>query len=68
MRGREFASLRSGVASSQAPAAGRRFHAAAVTGIDRYGGWLLALLLLVSILSVIYLVTLLGLRSAKRVS
>lgn len=36
--------------------------------IDRYGGWLLALLLLVSILSVIYLVTLFGLRSAKRVS
>ncbi len=35
--------------------------------IDRYGGWLLALLL-VSILSVIYLVTLLGLRSVKRVS
>ncbi len=34
--------------------------------VDHYGGWLLALLLLVSSLSVIYLVTLLGLRSARQ--
>ena len=33
--------------------------------IGRYGGWMLALLLLVCLLSAIQLVTLLGLRSAK---
>lgn len=36
--------------------------------IGRYGGWMLALLLLVCLLSAVQLVTLLGLRSAKRSS